>query len=333
MESALDGKRVLSGFRPTGLLHVGHLVGALNNWVQLQARYDCFFAICDWHALTSEYAEPSSISRYVREMAVDWLAIGLDPERCTIFVQSAIKEHSELHLLLSMIVPLGWLERVPTFKEQQQEVANRDLHTYGFFGYPVLQTADILAYKGNFVPVGEDQLSHLELAREIVRRFRHLYGPVFPEPQALVTPMARLPGIDGRKMSKSYGNAIFLSDESESIRQKVFQMITDPQRKTRKDPGNPEVCPVFTFHNAFSSKEEVAMVDRECRTAGIGCRDCKGILHGNLLTALAPHREKRQAILDRKGFVEEILEHGAVKARKVAAATLAEVREVMGVAP
>jgi tryptophanyl-tRNA synthetase len=324
-------KRVLSGFRPTGLLHVGHLVGALQNWVRLQDNYDCYYAICDWHALTSEYAEPSGIRESVGNMVVDWLAAGLDPDRSTIFVQSSVKEHSELHLLLSMIVPLGWLERVPTFKEQQQEVKNRDLNTYGFFGYPVLQTADILTYKGDCVPVGEDQLSHLELAREIVRRFQHLYGPVFPEPQPLVTRLPRLPGVDGRKMSKSYGNAIFLSDRGDALRDKVFQMMTDPQRRTRKDPGNPEVCPVFTFHKAFSPDATVAEVDRDCRVAAIGCRDCKARLHDHLAEAVAPHQEKREELLGRREFVREVVEHGADKARRVAAATLGEVREVMGV--
>jgi tryptophanyl-tRNA synthetase len=328
----MANKRVLSGFRSTGLLHVGHLVGALHNWVRLQDEYDCYYVICDWHALTSEYADPSRIQDSVKNMVVDWLAAGLDPDRSTIFVQSSVKEHSELHLLLSMIVPLGWLERVPTFKEQQQEVKNRDLNTYGFFGYPVLQAADILAYKADFVPVGEDQLSHLELAREIVRRFHHFYRPVFPEPKPLVTTLPRLPGIDGRKMSKSYGNAIYLSDRTETLRDKVFQMMTDPQRRTRKDPGNPEVCPVFTFHKAFSPTETVATVDRDCRIAGIGCRDCKGLLHRNLATAIAPHQEKREELLGRDQHVREVLEHGGAKARQVAAATVAEVREAMGVA-
>ncbi|MEE9226770.1 MAG: tryptophan--tRNA ligase [Acidobacteriota bacterium] len=323
-------KRVLSGFRPTGPLHVGHLVGALRNWIEMQDNFDCYFAICDWHALTSEYANSSRIADHVHSMAVDWLASGLDPERCTMFVQSGVKEHSELHLLLSMVVPLGWLERVPTYKELRQEVANRDLGTYGFLGYPVLQTADILAYKADFVPVGQDQLSHLELSREIVRKFHHLFGPLFPEPQAKITRIPRLPGIDGRKMSKSFDNAIYLSDPPEKARKKVFQMLTDPQRKTRKDPGDPDVCPVFSIHKAFSPVGVQETVNRECRRAGIGCRDCKGMLFEHLQEVLAPHQEKRREIEARRGYVEEMLQVGEDKARSVASATLAEVREAMG---
>ncbi len=241
--------RVLSGFRPTGPLHVGHLVGALENWVKLQETHQCFFAICDWHALTSEYQDTGALRDNIFGMAVDWLAAGLDPEKCTLFVQSSVPEDAELHLLLSMIVPLPWLERVPTYKEQQQQIANRDLANYGFLGYPVLQAADILLYRADVVPVGEDQLAHLELCREIARRFNSLYGEVFPEPRAMTTRMPRLPGVDGRKMSKSYGNAVNLSDSIETVRKKILTMVTDPARKRRSDPGNPDVCPVFDFRS------------------------------------------------------------------------------------
>ena len=322
-------ERVLSGFRPSGPLHIGHLVGALNNWVTLQDRYRCFYAICDWHALTSEYSHTGPLREYVFEMALDWLAAGLDPERCTLFVQSRVKEHAELHLLLSMIVPLGWLERVPTYKEQQQQMTGRDLGTYGFLGYPVLQTADILAYKAKWVPVGEDQISHLELCREIARRFNGLYGEVFPEPQAITTPVPRLPGTDGRKMSKSYQNAIYLSDSEAEIRKKLMPMVTDPARVRRSDPGNPDVCPVFTLHKAFSSPETQSTVDAECRRAGIGCVDCKGMLIQHLDPRLAPLRERRRALAERPDRVHEVLESGAGKAREVAGQTLSEVRDAV----
>ncbi|MCI0566600.1 MAG: tryptophan--tRNA ligase [Acidobacteria bacterium] len=322
-------ERVLSGFRPSGPLHIGHLVGALQNWVSLQDRYRCFYAICDWHALTSEYANTENLKEYVFQMALDWLTAGLDPDRSTLFVQSRVKEHAELHLLLSMIVPLGWLERVPTYKEQQQQMANRDLTNYGFLGYPVLQTADILAYKAQWVPVGEDQISHLELCREIARRFNSLYGEVFPEPQPKTTRVPRLPGTDGRKMSKSYGNAVYLSDPETEVRQKILTMVTDPARVRRADPGNPDICPVFTLHKAFSSQSTQDSVNVECRRAGIGCVDCKTMLLGHLNPILAPLREQRQALAQRPGHVRDILEQGAGKARQVAAATLEEVRDAV----
>ena len=320
-------ERVLSGFRPSGPLHIGHLVGALQNWVSLQDRYPCFYAICDWHALTSEYAHTEHLREYVFQMALDWLAAGLDPDRSTLFVQSSVKEHAELHLLLSMIVPLGWLERVPTYKEQQQQMASRDLTNYGFLGYPVLQTADILAYKARWVPVGEDQISHLELSREIARRFNALYGDVFPEPQPRTTRVPRLPGTDGRKMSKSYNNAIYLSDSEEETRRKILTMVTDPARVRRSDPGNPEVCPVFTLHKAFSSLPTLETVNAECRRAGIGCVDCKNMLLGHLSPELAPLRERREALAGNPGRVRQVLQDGAEKARAVASATLAEVRD------
>jgi tryptophanyl-tRNA synthetase len=322
-------ERILSGFRPSGPLHIGHLVGALQNWVALQEKYRCFYAICDWHALTSEYAHTEKIREFVFQMALDWLAAGLDPERSTLFVQSRVKEHAELHLILSMIVPLGWLERVPTYKEQQQQVTGRDLTNYGFLGYPVLQAADILAYKAHWVPVGEDQISHLELCREIARRFNTLYGPVFPEPQPKTTPVSRLPGTDGRKMSKSYNNAVYISDTEPEIRQKLMTMVTDPARIRRTDPGNPEVCPVFTLHKAFSSSQTIQTVDTECRRAGIGCIDCKGFLLEHLRPVMAPLRERRESLAAHPERVNEILETGAERARTVAAATLKEVRDAV----
>jgi tryptophanyl-tRNA synthetase len=310
-------------------MHIGHLVGALDNWLRLQETHDCYFAICDWHALTSDYEHTATLRDYVEEMAIDWLSAGLDPARCTVFVQSRVPEHAELHLLLSMIVPLPWLERVPTYKEQQQQIGHRDLANYGFLGYPVLQAADILIYRAQFVPVGEDQLAHLELCREIARRFNTLYGPVFPEPQALTTRTPRLPGTDGRKMSKSYGNAINLSDEREVIRKKILTMVTDPARRTRKDPGNPDVCPVFDLHKAFSTRDTQDRVNVECRRAGIGCIDCKNALLEHLEPALAPIQERRAALLRDRGRVREVLEEGARRARREAEATMTRVREAM----
>jgi tryptophanyl-tRNA synthetase len=316
--------------RPTGPLHLGHLVGALKNWVALQDTHDCYFTIVDWHALTTEYADPSAIRRYVREVALDWLAAGIDPARSTEFVQSDVKEHAELHLLLSMIVPLPWLERVPTYKEQQEQLQEKDLHTYGFLGYPLLQAADILAYRAQAVPVGDDQVPHLELCREIARRFNHLYGEVFPEPQALLTPAARLPGTDGRKMSKSYGNAIFLTDDAKTLQSKVDAMLTDPQRTHRHIPGNPDVCPVFATHKVFSDSETVAWAEQGCKTAGIGCRDCKGRLRERLVTVLAPLAERRAAFSADPERLDTILDEGAETARGVAGETLRLVRSEMG---
>jgi tryptophanyl-tRNA synthetase len=321
--------RVLSGFRPTGPMHIGHLVGALENWVRLQDTHDCFFAICDWHALTSEYADTSPLKDHVLEMAIDWLAAGLDPDRCTIFVQSHVPEHAELHLLLSMIVPVSWLERVPTYKEQQQQITHRDLTNYGFLGYPVLQAADILIYRAEKVPVGEDQLAHLELCREIARRFNSLYGEVFPEPQALTTRVPRVPGTDGRKMSKSYGNAVNLGDPLPETRQKILKMVTDPARKTRKDPGNPDVCPVYDLHKAFSDRATIDLVDVECRRAGIGCIDCKNHLLRHLEPVLTPIQERRTRLMNDRERVRAVLEDGARRARSEAAVTMRKVRTAM----
>ncbi len=321
--------RVLSGHRPTGPLHLGHLVGALDNWVRLQGEHECLFAICDWHALTSEYSRKSPIAEWTELIAAEWMAAGIDPQRSTLFVQSEVKEHAELHLLLSMLVPLPWLERVPTFKEQQQQMADRDLYTYGFFGYPVLQSADILVYRAHLVPVGEDQVSHIEFTREVARRYNALFGNLFPEPQASLTPAARLPGTDGRKMSKSYGNAVNLGDSEKEVRSKIARMVTDPARVRRTDPGNPDVCPVFTAHGAFTDKDKRAEIDRDCRSAAIGCLDCKAVLSDRILLRLGPLQDKRARLVEERARVRQVLRAGAEHARLLARDTLARVREAM----
>src|ERR1700680_1266304 len=291
-------KRVLSGMRSTGKLHLGNFVGALDNWVRMQDEYDCFFFVADWHALTTDYADTSRIKENSLEVLLDWLAAGLDPERCTMFIQSHVPQHAELHLLFSMITPLGWLERVPTYKEQRENIAEKDLSTYGFLGYPVLQAADILIYKGDFVPVGEDQVPHVELTREIARRFNMFYklhgAEVLPEPQPLLTRTPKLPGSDGRKMSKSYGNTIMLTDPEPVVRQKLKTMVTDPARVRRTDPGNPDLCPVGDLHKIFSSRETLAKVDAGCRSAGIGCIECKGWAADGWGGILNPMQERRQ---------------------------------------
>ena len=281
-------KVVLSGMRPTGPLHLGHLAGALKNWIRLQDEYDCYYTIVTWHAFSSEYQNSQVIRDFTFEYAAGWLSVGLDPAKSVIFVQSDVKEHAELHLLLSMIIPLPWLQRVPTFKEMQREVTDKDLNTYGFLGYPVLQTADIIMYKGNAVPVGEDQAYHLELAREITRRFNRLYGEIFPEPQMLLTEVPKLAGTDGRKMSNSLHNAIYLSDPPEEIRAKIAPMVTDTRRKRRTDPGVPDDCPVFTLHKAFVEKEKREELAQGCRTACIGCLECKNVVIDKLIETLAP---------------------------------------------
>ena len=325
----MSSKRVLSGMRPTGKLHLGHVVGALNNWVKLQNEYECFHFIADWHALTSDYADTSRIRENRIEMMVDWLAAGLDPKKSVMFVQSAVPQHAELHLLLSMITPLGWLERVPTYKEQRDNITDKDLGNYGFLGYPVLQSADILMYKGNYVPVGEDQVPHVELTREICRRFNSYYGDVFPEPQALLTPVPRLPGLDGRKMSKSYGNDISLSDTPEEITKKIKTMMTDPARKRRTDPGNPDVCPVFAYHKIYSTEEILQTVDRECRVAGIGCIDCKKWMSERLIEDLSPLLQRRREYAARTDEIKDIIADGNVRANVVATQTMGEVREAV----
>ncbi|HYX25996.1 MAG TPA: tryptophan--tRNA ligase [Thermoanaerobaculia bacterium] len=326
-----EQKIVLSGMRSTGKIHLGNYFGALKNWVGLQDAYRCYYFAADWHALTSDYADPSQVAANTLEMVIDWLAAGLDPARSTIFIQSMVPDHAELHLLLSMITPLGWLERVPTYKEQMQQLENKDLSTYGFLGYPVLQTVDIAVYRAHFVPVGEDQASHLEISREIVRRFNYLYQrEVFPEPQALFTPTAKVPGIDGRKMSKSYGNAINLSDPPDVIRQKCMQMFTDPQRLRRSDPGRPEVCNLYDFHKLVSPPEVQERVARECRAATIGCVDDKKLLAQILIDYLEPFRRRREELLQDRDTVYDVLVEGSRKARERTAETMELVREVMG---
>ena len=322
--------RVLSGMRPTGRLHLGHLFGALDNWRRLQETYECFFFVADWHALTTEYADTKGIRENIREMVLDMLAAGIDPSKATLFLQSRLHEHAELYLLLSMITPVPWLERNPTYKEQQQELTTKDLSTHGFLGYPVLMASDILIYKANHVPVGIDQVPHLELAREIARRFNALYGEVLVEPQPLLTEFAKVPGTDGRKMSKSYGNAIYLSDSPEQVTAKIKPMVTDPARVRRRDPGNPDVCPVFDLHKIFTPKaERDTIIDPGCRTAGIGCLDCKGVLLQHMLPALQPIYERRQELAAHQEIIQEVLEEGWAKAKKVSSETLSEVKAAM----
>ena len=319
---------ILSGMRPTGLLHLGNLLGALNNWKNLQDEYECFFMVADWHSLTTDYDNTENIRKYIREMLIDWISVGLDPQKSVLFIQSHIKQHAELTLLLGMIVPLPWLERVPTYKEQIMQLSDKDLSSYGFLGYPLLQTADILAYKANAVPVGEDQLPHLELSREIVRRFNSMYQPVFPEPQSLLSPVPKLLETDGRKMSKSYGNCIYISDNDETVSKKVMSMITDPARVKRNDPGHPEVCTVFSYHQIFS-KADVDRISEQCKKAEIGCVDCKKILFGNLKKLLEPIRKKRQEIEQDPTYIGKVLEEGDKKAKERAEKTLVEVRNAM----
>lgn len=328
----MSKKRIVSGMRPTGKMHLGHLHGALLNWKNLQHEYECYFFIADWHALTSEYSDPSIIKETTYEIIMDWISIGLDPEICTFFIQSKIKEHAELHLILSMITPLPWLERNPTYKEQLRELSQRDLYTYGFLGYPVLQAADILIYKANGVPVGEDQAPHVELTREIARRFNHLYTEVFPVPDVLLTPTSKLLGIDRRKMSKSYGNAIFLTDTDQEIERKVSQMITDPQRKRRNDPGDPGVCNVFSFHEIYTEEQKVKKIDVACRKAEIGCVECKKLMAEGLKKGLEPIKEKRKELEANVSKVKDIVHEGCQKARDIAQSTMEEVRAAVKLA-
>jgi len=324
-----EKKRVLSGMRPTGLLHLGNLHGALSNWIRIQEEYDCFFFIADWHALTSDYEETGSVSDYVKNMIIDWLSVGLSPEKSTLFVQSHIKEHAELFLLLSMITPVPWLERNPTYKDQIVQMSNKDLSTFGFLGYPVLQAADIIIYKANCVPVGIDQVPHVEITREIARRFNHFYGDVFPEPDALLTKTSKILGADRRKMSKSYNNAIFLADSPEDISAKIAQMITDPQRARRSDPGDPGVCNVFEFQKLYSGESTVAEVSEQCRVAGIGCVECKKMMGQSLIRTLEPVREKRHYYETHPEIVADIIVSGSNKARAVAQQTMEEVRSAI----
>ena len=319
---------ILSGMRPTGRLQLGNLMGALDNWVKLQEEYQCFFSVVDWHALTTDYEDPERIRSNVQEMVIDWLSAGLDPEKCVIFKQSEVKEHAELYLLLSMLTPLSWLERCPTYKDQLIQLKEKNLATYGFLGYPLLQAADILIYKSNAVPVGEDQAPHIELTREIARRFNFLYREVFPEPKTLLNEVKLLPGIDGRKMSKSYGNTIFMSSSPEEIKEKVKLMITDPQRIRKSDPGDPDVCTVYAFHKIFNP-EETKGIEEVCRKGEIGCVQCKKALAEKKIEHLRPIYEKRQELLKRPEYIREILDEGRAKAREKAVQTMEEVREAM----
>src|SRR3990172_5947579 len=306
----MSRKRVLSGMRPTGMMQLGNLLGAVENWKRLQDEYESFFFIADWHALTTNYADTAGLRETKDDLLVDLLAAGLDPEKCTIFIQSKLLEHAELFIYLSMITPLPWLERNPTYKEQMENITDKDLTNYGFLGYPVLQAADILMYKADVVPVGVDQLPHLELTREIARRFNNFYKPVFPEPEALLTEAPKVPGIDGRKMSKSYGNAIYISDTPDEMRKKIKIMVTDPARVKRTDPGNPELCTAFVFHSIFTPKEEIPEIEKNCREAAVGCVDCKKRLSDYMLNQLEPIYARRQELLGRPDYLKDVLAVG-----------------------
>ena len=357
---AAERPRVLSGMRPTGRLHLGNYMGALYNWVKLQHEYECYFFVADLHALTTDYADVSQIKKNRRDVTLDLLAGGLDPKLCTIFVQNQVPAHSELHVLLSNITPISWLERVPTYKDQQEQLREKDLATYGFLGYPLLQSADILLYKPKYVPVGQDQAAHVEITREIARRFNHLYGArqtaavqlahsdkekiaaeltqrdeaileILPEPDVLLTPSPKLPGLDGRKMSKSYGNTILLDEEEPALRAKLKGMVTDPARVRRTDPGNPDVCPVFDLHKVFSSTEVQAEAREGCTTAGIGCIQCKGWLADAVVKELAPIQERRRYYEANPAEVQAILEAGNARANERANETMRDVRVAMGI--
>jgi len=324
--------RIVSGMRPTGRLHLGHLLGTLHGWRELQAEKTCFFFVADWHALTTDYDRTRDLEANVLEMVLDWLATGIDPARATLFLQSAVLEHAELHLVLSMITPVSWLERVPTYKETQQQLADRDLSTYGFLGYPVLQAADILMYRADGVPVGADQVPHVELTREIARRFNRVFGEFFPEPAALLSAAPRIPGIDGRKMSKSYNNAVFLSESAAEVKAKLSRMMTDPRRARRTDPGDPDDCPAYTLHRRYCTPEELAYTAHGCRTAGIGCLECKQIMIARLEEELGPIRARRAELAARPDDVRDVLQTGTRRAREVAGETMAAVRARVGLA-
>ncbi|MEA1936440.1 MAG: tryptophan--tRNA ligase [Thermodesulfobacteriota bacterium] len=324
-------KRILSGMRPTGKLHLGNLHGALINWVELQnkADSDCFYFVADWHALTSEYDNTGLIKEDTMDMIIDWFSVGLDPARSTMFIQSSIEEHAELYLILSMITPLSWLERNPTYKEMKAELTDRDLSTFGFLGYPVLQAADIIMYKANSVPVGVDQLPHVELTREIARRFNFLYKEVFPIPEPLLTNIPKLLGIDGRKMSKSYENSIYLTDRGDALEEKVGAMFTDPQRMKKNDHGRPELCNVFAFHQIYSPSSEVDEISTECKRAGIGCVDCKKRLAVRISEGMKPVHDRQDYYRSHLKEVKEMIAEGNIKAGKVARMTMEEVREAV----
>lgn len=331
-----NNSRVLSGMRPSGKLHLGHLHGVLDNWLELQQKYESFFFVADWHALTTDYANTSNIKSNIPDMVIDWLSVGIDPEQSTIFCQSAIKEHAELYVLLSMYTPLGWLERNPTYKEQLEELKSKDVRTLGFLGYPVLQTADIIIYKANKVPVGKDQAPHIELSREITRRFNHLVcgdknEGIFPEPETLLTKASKVLGTDGRKMSKSYDNSIYISDSVDVIDKKIRTMVTDTARQKKTDPGNPDICPMYqTFHELYSDEETKAWATEGCIKATIGCIECKKSVIPKVLEKLEPIQKKRAELEKDSDYIADVLNRGADKAREIASNTLSEVREALG---
>jgi len=327
----MSNKRIVSGMRPTGKLHLGHFHGVLSNWLELQRNFDCFFFAADWHSLTTEYANTDGIKDSIQEMVLDWLAFGIDPEKSVIFEQSRVPQHAELNLILSMITPVSWLERNPTYKEMQENLDTKDLSTFGFLGYPVLMASDIIVYKAERVPVGQDQIPHLEITREIARRFNHLYGEVFPEPAALLTETPKVLGLDGRKMSKSYGNAIFLSDDADETRKKVLSMMTDTLRPYKRDPGEPDRCVAFTLHSLYVPQEKRDEIVVACRGAELGCVDCKKILAGCMIDTLAPFRAKREELARQSGLVDEVLAEGSRKAEVVAKQTMVEVRTALKV--
>jgi tryptophanyl-tRNA synthetase len=322
-------QRVVSGMRPTGRLHIGHFHGVLENWIRIQEEMECFFFVADWHSLTTEYADTSGIKDNIREMVLDWIAFGLDPQKSVIFRQSLVPHHAELNLILSMITPVSWLERNPTFKEMLDNIEQRDLSTFGFLGYPVLMAADIILYKATRVPVGQDQLPHLEITREIARRFNHLYGRIFPEPEALLTQTPKLLGLDGRKMSKSYHNSIYLSDTAEETGKKIKSMMTDPARVRRNDPGDPDVCVAFNLHRIYVPQEKLDEIIPACRSAAIGCVECKKILADCMNARLEPFRAKRVELAARPDFVKNLLQDGSARASQISDAVMGEVRAAL----
>ena len=319
--------RIFSGIQPTGMLHLGNIIGAIENWVRLQEEYEAIYCVVDWHALTTTYADGINLRAESERMATELLSVGIDPEKSCLFVQSDVPEHTELHLLFSMFTTIARLERVPTFKEKVEQISNKELRTYGFFGYPVLQAADILVYKATHVPVGEDQVPHIELTREIARKFNQYYGDYFPEPEALLGRSARLLGLDNRKMSKSYGNTIDLTDDEDITLKKVQTMITDPARVRRDDPGHPEICNVYAYHQEFNTQDRVDAIDSDCRTAKIGCRDCKAELAEKINARVAPYRAKRKELMQDQEIVRKILAEGAEKARALAKETMKAVKK------
>lgn len=328
----MQKQRVVSGMRPTGRLHIGHFHGVLENWIKIQEQFDCFFFVADWHSLTTEYAETSGIKDSAREMVLDWVAFGLDPHKCTVFEQSQVAQHAELNLILGMITPVSWLERNPTYKEMLDNIEQRDLSTFGFLGYPVLMAADIILYKATRVPVGHDQLPHLEITREIARRFNHLYNcQVFPEPEALLTETPKLLGLDGRKMSKSYNNSIYLSETAEETAAKIKGMVTDTHRIRRADPGDPDECVAFNLHRIYVPQDRLDEIIPACKKAEIGCVDCKKILTQHLNDRLAPFRARREELSKDAGFVDDLLSEGSRRAAETACTTMLQVREALRV--